>query len=105
MEDCRTCKYAGNNAKDRCRGCWKGGVWQKWEAAEEESPWIPVTERLPDKSMGNCSEEVLVDDGGIILIGWYDYAAREWTADEYVRLELVNAWMPLPKPYKQEETP
>lgn len=106
MNDCRTCKHMGNNAEDRCRGCWKGGVWRRWEATEEESPWIPVTERLPDKSVGDCSGEVLVNGDGIIVIGWYDYADKEWSAEDYFRLNNVVAWMPLPEPYKpKEETP
>lgn len=108
MKDCRSCKHKGNNAEDRCRGCWKDGVWRKWVAAEEVSPWIPVDEKFPPK----CSlipwytEDVLVClMNGDIDIAYYSEYTDIWYGD-FGTYDHVIAWMPLPEPYKpKEETP
>ena len=72
--------------------------------------WIPVSERLPEFIINNTvSEDVLVFDGVDIRVGeyrklkfsngkgyWHVYG---YNLDEYVG---VQAWMPLPEPYKAE---
>lgn len=70
--------------------------------------WIPVSERLPslDKhiaiSLDNCDIPAIgrytVDDegGGTFRVGDQD--------ESFLELNLfVNAWMPLPEPYKEGE--
>lgn len=107
----------GNDVSDRCRGCWKGGVWRRWEAAE--SQWIPVAERLPDVyedrelwdddtrwwashpvlalnadgEMAVCVYEIDSDGG--------DYWSERISAAE---VKDVRFWMPLPEPPEKEAT-
>lgn len=70
--------------------------------------WIPVSERLPDPdkyiaiSLDNCDIPAIgrytVDDegGGTFRVGDQD--------ESFLELNLfVNAWMPLPEPYKEGE--
>lgn len=70
---------------------------------EERQQWITVTDRLPDPesyilvSFENCNLSDIatyrVDDGGAFYPGDEDYT--------YLSEGLfVNAWMPLPEPYK-----
>lgn len=133
MSDCRTCKYAGNNSGDRCRGCWKNGAWQNWEAADLDDKiekgfeagwnigymkgledgkemakpkWIPVTEELPVNVTRGYSDCVLTVKDDVTQIGRYDHVMAEWRTRDYQYLGHVSAWMPLPEPYKpKEETP
>lgn len=86
------------------------------KALEQETQWIPVSERLPEKE-GDC--EYLVTSGSGLKIlsfakdlykvdeydfwdkkgvsGWFDYDS------EYGYIEMgAIAWMPLPQPYKSE---
>lgn len=135
MNDCRTCKYAGNNADDRCRGCWKDGVWRRREAADLEGntvksfeagwnigymrgledgkaianpKWIPVEEKLPPKCtyIPEHTEYVLVfRNGGDIDLAYYSDYTDMWHGN-FETYDHVIAWMPLPEPYKpKEETP
>lgn len=74
---------------------------------QEENRWIPVSERLPDPdeyilvSFENFSVPMISrytvddEDNGTFRIGD--------EVDSFVDNDLfVNAWMPLPKPYKEE---
>ena len=75
-------------------------------SAQPEQHWIPCSDRLP-----NSRETVIVsirDETGDTR---YDYTAHGWltTDKEYwiVDDEINNyviAWMPLPEPYKGEES-
>lgn len=40
LHDCRNCRHMGNDVVDRCRGCWKDGVWKRWEPQECEKDAI-----------------------------------------------------------------
>lgn len=71
--------------------------------------WIPCSERLP-----NEDEDVIVSIKGIgVRIGYLEsycmggeWCQRWWWEDECFdddEFELVEAWMPLPKPYERKE--
>lgn len=77
------------------------------EQDEKENGWIPVDERLPDPdehilvSFFNFSLPMIGrytvddDDGGTFRVGDEDAS--------FVKHDLyVNAWMPLPDPYKED---
>ena len=77
------------------------------EGAEKVNEWIPVSERLPDVdeyilvSFENFSTPMIGrytvddDDGGTFRVGDED--------DSFVQHDLyVNAWQPLPEPYREE---
>lgn len=81
-----------------------------FEVAERESDWIPINEKLPGKG-----EYILVSfaNEGFSLpdIAVYEVDSNEngvfYPADRTVPYSLigvfVNAWMPLPEPYKQND--
>ena len=77
------------------------------EEDEKENGWIPVGERMPDPdkhilvSFFNFSLPMIGrytvddDDGGTFRVGDED--------ESFVEHDLyVNAWMPLPEPYKED---
>ena len=69
-------------------------------------PWIPITERLPE-----TDDYILIsfDNSSLPDIGRYevdeDGSGVFYPGDEDVSYAsvgvIVNAWMPLPKPYRQ----
>ena len=60
--------------------------------ALEQTEWIPVSERLPE-----TGQKVLVADKcKAVTTAMYFQKSPFWK-------ELVVAWMPLPKPYKEEK--
>lgn len=65
--------------------------------------WIPCSERLPeDRELVLCSSKM----GGVFEGRYFDDETDyQWYAfrnDEFVRNDVIDAWMPLPKPYKEE---
>ena len=74
---------------------------------DAEQRWIPVSERLPE----NDKEVLVTLFGGSVDIGWFDNDKDEGLVfrTEYCRFDedeifhMVNAWMPLPEPWKGEE--
>lgn len=92
---------------------WTGGI----EKAIDEQPtaqqWIPVSERLPEEDhwLGGSSKQFSDN----VLVSIYNSDDEdEWvyvtqTIDGEWRIELprhckIIAWMPLPEPYKENES-
>ena len=62
--------------------------------------WIPCSERLPEEK-----KEVLISADGDLYIAEYeiDHGKGYWSeVVEYRNVTDVDAWMPLPEPYKEE---
>ena len=73
--------------------------------------WIPCEERLPEIGEGFCSKDVIValDDGGITFtcLEATPFGSVCWQIERMNEIEdgkeiNVVAWMPLPKPYREE---
>ena len=63
--------------------------------------WIPCSERLPDEK-----KEVLISADGDLYIAEYEmYHSKEYWSEviEYRNVTDVDAWMPLPEPYRGEQ--
>ena len=68
--------------------------------------WIPVSERLPEN--GDLQIVTILDEWGDYPFrysdsGWYLEAAKCWIVGTEPRTDII-AWMPLPKPYKAQES-
>ena len=65
--------------------------------------WIPVTERLPDRTMP--PHDVLVyhdlNCGMFIDRAWYSHEKNKWRSAVGMNLKVTH-WMPLPEPPKGE---
>lgn len=62
--------------------------------------WIPCSERMPEEK-----KEVLISADGDLYIAEYeiDHGKGYWSeVVEYRNITDVDAWMPLPEPYKEE---
>lgn len=63
---------------------------------EFPSPWIPVTERLPENN-----RNVLITSKGGVSTAWYNGSYFEKGASTHHRMmKTVTAWCELPEPYK-----
>lgn len=59
--------------------------------------WIPVTERLPDKA-GNY---LVTRQGYTWVANWFNNTW--WGIEKKYRWADVEAWQPLPEPFKEEK--
>lgn len=76
------------------------------------SPWILVSERLPEENdyrpctdcEWNDGAVLYCTDRGIVGLGWYYHSTKCWANldDMWIKKDgKVVAWMPLPEPQKQ----
>lgn len=73
------------------------------------SEWIPCSERLPEKYVGEWL--CCTDDGKIMILpydtpgdGSHECVFYAWDDNGYFYQTFnVTAWMPLPEPYKGEQ--
>ena len=93
--------YASLDFKETLRASYEKAYKLGYDAAikalEQEPKWIPVSERLPD-----TDDDALVTDGVDMFVAWYKW--QEWrSSDNNFEINTpVDAWMPLPEPYKTE---
>ena len=77
-------------------------------SSENPNKWIPVSERLPEpyERENGCPKYYLIqNEYGDMLVARY-CGLNGWEQmyqDDYVKDEVI-AWMPLPKPYKPQES-
>lgn len=70
--------------------------------------WIPLTERLPEKPFGCIvtvwdTNPVTMDEFENILPYFVGWDGEQWNDDDGEQCPFeVIAWMPLPKPYKED---
>jgi 5-hydroxyisourate hydrolase-like protein (transthyretin family) len=69
-------------------------------SALEQTKWIPVTERLPEKTGRYLTANIRADDERCVFDLWFE--CGEWYIDEGDDLFIykVTHWMPLPDPPK-----
>lgn len=73
------------------------------EALEQAPKWIPVIKALPTKGVKVLVQSSYPNLIYVAEIGSFLSQPEGWrTADGYERIEQTVAWMPLPKPYKEE---
>ena len=68
---------------------------------DESTHWIPCSERLPEEK-----KEVLISADGELWIAEYeiDHGKGYWSeVIEYRNVTDVDAWMPLPEPFRPKE--
>lgn len=80
------------------------GKFQHWveiqPTIEPFPQWIPCSERMPEEK-----KEVLVSAGGELYIAEYEICqGKEYWSEviEYRNITDVDAWMPMPEPWKGE---
>ena len=76
---------------------------------QDDTKWIPCSERLPDedgqylitvkyKHVNNSYDDIYAEHGE-----WFDGKWDMFCLGHCGEVEGIIAWMPLPKPYKEEE--
>ena len=73
------------------------------EALQQKPKWIPVIKALPIKGVKVLVQSNYPNLTYVAEIGSFLSQPEGWrTTDGYERIEQTVAWMPLPKPYKEE---
>lgn len=106
-EVCEECPLYGQTGVDHC--C-DDALQMAITALQNQPVWIPVSERLPEKSYGclvtvmDCEPSTQTDFENILPY-FVGYDGHGWNnADgEKIPFEVI-AWMPLPEPYQGSES-
>ena len=66
--------------------------------------WIPVTERLPERTLPPKDVLVYHDLGCGMFVdrAWYSYDKKRWCSVLGMKLKVTH-WVPLPEPPKEEQ--
>lgn len=85
-------------------------IYEMFEAQPQVGGWIPVSERLPERTDDECYPMSLVTlDNGDVCLGVYRHDDKKWWTrmsvgeTVYTKDHKVTAWMPLPEPFKESE--
>ena len=97
IRDCDTCKHIEKSSDEYpCVAC---SSTEHYDSIYDMMPWIPCSERLPD-------------DFGLYLASYMDYTGYHvnllvFDPKEHFDVDFwkeeIDAWMPLPEPYKEKE--
>ena len=68
---------------------------------QQESRWIPTSERYP-KIEDEYKDFLVIDDNGKVSVQEFFISLDEEPQPYFSGMVNVIAWMPLPKPYKAE---
>ena len=105
-EVCEECPLYGQTGVDHC--C-EDALQMAIIALQNQPVWIPVSERLPGKDIGDYPINMVTLDTGEVCIGVYRHDSKEWWTRMnegetlYGTDHVVVAWMPLPEPYRESE--
>ena len=69
--------------------------------ALEQTRWIPVSERLPEKTGRYLTYIINKYDNKLQYIMTCDYTNKYWTPDDECASDNVVAWMELPERYME----
>lgn len=108
---CTKCEVSGKSCDENCPTQYDAGnmgeIIENLEAIskvlEQESRWIPCSEKLPEKSGGYlvtvCYD--LLGKGTVreVRKNFFRVLSKKWLYEG----DEVTAWMPLPKPYREVE--
>lgn len=86
-----------NDFHDACVDCLK-----ELPSEQPEQRWIPCSERLPEHG-GRYLISVLDGTNRRTTVAPYLPRCKAWTMTGRMAYWKVIAWMPLPKPWKEEE--
>lgn len=119
MKD-RDCMNCVRNTPEKGCTAWDCDYINRAEAIEayKRTRWIPVTEKLPEE----FGQYLVSSDGYVLALEYGSPVAERWEGTDMVfedgsafgedwgsgdgcemdNLEKVDAWMPLPEPYKNK---
>ena len=93
-----------------CEETWNEKTCKQIKEALEQTRWIPVSEKLPEKNMpclvsvGKlCFTEIAIYSDLMGTIDHKIFYQGDYGHENFVNItQYVIAWMPLPEPYKAE---
>ena len=70
---------------------------ERQPTVEQQPHWIPCSERLPEPRI-----DVWCNSDMGQMVGFYDETTENWYKSDYSLELIVDAWQPLPSPYREE---